>query len=276
MPTLTGPRPPLLVLVRDVTTYRAAAAVPASSLLRDAARHAISDQTIVRLDDQPHTWTVIGPSEQHRHLLGLGPDYLAVTARMRAIDIVNAVAAKAAHLDDRPNVAEALLGGRAEQARDAAEHAAPMIAVALSYTAWAGLLSWDTEETVMRAAWRTAVDAAWDLHSTAGGGRLTAAAVFARALDLIGIADRPAVDYAKAWLDEYPAIDAFLTARGIIWGGRVLDAGAVAERVGVGSSTWRAYVARGESPKPDCGGGWRYSTVDAWRLTRRVPPADWA
>jgi hypothetical protein len=49
-----------------------------------------------------------------------------------------------------------------------------------------------------------------------------------------------------------------------------LTVSAVAERLGIQPSTWRAYVARGQAPKPD---GWydrrtpwwHASTIEAWR-----------
>lgn len=47
----------------------------------------------------------------------------------------------------------------------------------------------------------------------------------------------------------------------------------VCERVGVAKSTWRAYVARGQAPKPDGRHSarmpwWHESTIDEWMKSR--------
>lgn len=144
--------------------------------------------------------------------------------------------------------------------------AAPLVAVLLAVCVRAGLVQWDTGESVQRAASRLALDAAWRLLSDPNP--VTAARVFADVADAMDLVDRPAGDYARTYLDERADIDAALAERDIHWGGRTLTAVQAADRAKVVTSTWTSYVARGQAPAADVDGQWRTATVDAWRITR--------
>lgn len=266
MASITGPTHPLLRIVRDADQAPARHLTSAAAALAAHRRHAVSDQSVVRYDgevgeaDAKVTW--MGPNETHRHLLGIGPDYLAVTGRTRPIDLARQIARYV-----EPNA----VSGQVDRARTliaAAEAAAPMVAVLLVVCLRAEMVRWDTGESVQGAAWRLALDAGHRLLGRLNPALPTPAHVWAEVADALHLVERPAADYARAYLDDRAELDQILVSRDIRWGGRTLTRRQVADRAGIAEGTWDGYVSRTQAPAADGGGEWRAATVDAWRLTR--------
>lgn len=210
----------------------------------------VSDQSVFRADG-----SMVGPAENYQHLASQS-GYVLMSARTSPTDIL------------RQFIPDAFR--RRDQARarvSAAEDAIGLVAVILAIVAANELIEWDTDESVVRAAWRISLDAAADLYPRPSA-NYTPSDVFVDALNLLDCTSRPADEYAARWLSERQTVLARLAELGIEFGGRPLSSSAAAERVGVAASTWRAYVARDQAPKPDLEDGmWHQATVDAYRVT---------
>jgi hypothetical protein len=262
--TVTGPRHPLLARIDQGHRARATYLPVAQEILADHRDHATSDQSVYRLYADAR-YDRVGTHEDHSQLISSDLHAIAVHTNMGADELADQIA--------HDQLGARLRGyqGRAEALRDAAEKAAPQVAVLLAVCVRAELVDWDTDESVQAAGRRLALDAGWRLL-----GRLNPVIprprdIFTDVADALNLVARPASDYAAAYLAERDQIDAALAARGIRWGGRSLTALDAASRAQVAGSTWRAYVARDEAPTADEGGLWRCATVDAWRLTRTSP-----
>jgi hypothetical protein len=90
--------------------------------------------------------------------------------------------------------------------------------------------------------------------------------LWALALDELDIVVRPAAVYARTLLDARDEVAAGLAVHDVEWGGDLLTAREVAQRLHIQESTWRAYVARGQAPVADRPVRWREVTVTAHQL----------
>ena len=220
----------------------------------------VSDATVFAVDPDG-TWSMVGPSEWHRDLLGQ-VGYVEVASRAQSPrDIAVAVSAA--------------IGGQPAKAgpsalhrlADMAEALAPLAEVLLAVAVSSGALEWDTPETIHEAARRLSLDAAWSARRDPNVRQ--PGDLWTQLLSLLGYEQHSASEYAQRYLSDRPAIDAALDEAGIVWGAPLLSANDAAARCSVTSSTWRAYVARIEAPSADEERGWRVATIDAWRLGRR-------
>jgi hypothetical protein len=261
---LTGPIHPLHARIRDGHRARAAFRPVARQILDDHRDHAVSDQTVYRLGPQAR-FDRLGAYEDHRQVLTQDRHTLAVTGRTPVDAVADAIA--------RDQLGDRLPGDqeRAIALRDAAELAAPMVAVLLAVCVRAGMIEWDTGESVQAAARRLSLDAAWRTLPQPNPALPRPRDIFAAVADATNLVDRPGTEYAQAWLTDREEIKAALAEQGIRWGGPTLTAAEAAARASVAASTWRAYTTRQEAPAADEDGRWYPATVDAWRITRAAP-----
>lgn len=242
---------------------------------RDERKHGIGSGTVyelLRADGfaDASGFRRIGPTEDYGHLLDQ-PDYVVVYATRRPRgELAEAISIAASAQSLPGNIA------RAQALHDAAVKAAPMVAALLAVCVQGEVFEWDTDESVAAAGARIALDAAYD---ALGQGMpiqpVQARDIWSLVLTRLNVVDRPAADYAGAYLEQRDTINATLAEQGIEWGGTLLDAAAAADRAGITRSTWTAYVARTEAPAGDAPKLWRLATVDAWRLTRPRAVSDW-
>lgn len=250
--TLTGPRTALDRYIRDAENA-ADRWQPITDAIRAHHRdQGTSGQSVYHLTGDPAAWRYVGPVEDHRDVLGQ-TGYVAVGGRYGA---------------NRYTIADHPHHGRAVVLRAKSTEVAPIVSAALALCLRAGLLIWDTGETVNAAGRRIAAEGAWTLLHDPNPA--TAERVFAAALTVAGVADHAMTEYARAYLAQRDIINPTLDRLGVEWGGHRLDAAEAAERAGISPSTWRAYVTRDQAPGPDWFGPsrWRAATVDSWRLTR--------
>lgn len=260
---IAGPYHPLIRALRSAEARVAGYEDTAKAMLRRHALAAASDESVFRVHGHG-SWSYVGPSEQFGHLatgLDTSGGYVRVGNRRGGYRAL-AQRLSLRYGERSPDELRALV--------DAAAEAAPMIAATLALRVERGTVEWDTGETVMEAALRLARDAAYAM-TRKGSARQVFDSVFE---------GRYVVEeVAAAYLENRAAIDAALETHGIEWdaGDRVLSGVQAAQRVGTAPSAWRSHVSRGQAPAADRAGGWRVTTVDAWRLTRpRAPkPAGW-
>lgn len=265
---LTGPSHPLLRRIRDADRALRAYLPVARAIIEHHRLNGISGQSVYRLDGRDR-WTHLGSYEDERWRLASSPDVLAVSGRDDIRQLAYTIA-QVEHPDRLPGSQ-----ARAVALRDAAQEAAPMVAVVLAVAVHGGLVEWDTTETVQGAGWRLSLDAAWRLLPQPNPTLPRPRDVFAEVLGGLGYTGQPAEDYARHYLDDRDAINASLEAAGVRFGGRMLTAVEAAGRAKVAGGTWTAYVSRGQAPATDEAGQWRTATVDAWRMSRTRRPVDW-
>jgi hypothetical protein len=275
-PVITGSAHPLTRRIFELDRARRADCQrwrpTAGQLLADHLNHGVSDQTVYRIDAaDPPAWTRLGSYENERHLLGHGPDYFAVCGR----DPIDLVVRRL--VDHRHTTLVELRRLRAD-----AELIAPMVGVLLVMLVTAGMLRWDTDETVMQAGLRHAQDTAWHRHVNPPiGVPLTRpAALYAETATDIGLTDayRDATVAAQWWLAHRHQVTDEHDEFTFVVGAELLDAAAAADRAGVLRSTWTSYASRHEAPSPDRDhpSRWYLPTVLSWRLTRpQTPWPDW-
>lgn len=258
---ITGPYHPIIKALHDaerrVTEFRHVA----KGILTHHTLHAESSDSVYRVDS-PTTWSYVGPAEHYRHLVtGLDTrnGYVRV-AHGQGGSI--ALATRLAFLvgERTPVMIQHMI--------DAADLAAPMIAATFVLGVEQGTYGWDSGETVMEAAIRTARDTAHERCSDPTPRKIWQAT----------FTDGYVVEeIARKYLDRREAINIALAEQGIRWGqSHLLSAAHVADRVGLALSTWTAHVSRGEAPGADGDRVWRATTVDAWRLSQpRATLAGW-
>lgn len=256
---LTGPTHPLRAYVREADREIGQHLDTAARLVRAHHQDGTSDTSVFRLPDEEY----VGPLEHHPDLLGQA-GYIIVG---RGRDDLETVAAGLAGRDlRRLALASKLIA--------AAEVAAPMVSALLAVALVDGL-EWDTGETVTEASHRLSMDAAWRIQCAPVIEPTAPSSVYDAVVDMMG-GGLAASDCAARYLISRATIRTLMGAAGIAWGGTHLTAIEAADRSGVVSSTWRAYVARQEAPAEDLPGRWRPTTVDAWRLLRpRAGAAAW-
>jgi hypothetical protein len=268
---ITGPKHPLLARIDEGDTWARKTYLPlAQAVYADHGEHGISDQTVYEITGAA-SWRRIGPAEDHGHLLTQG-GYVAV----RTSEWPGFLARRLAETFAPDRVPGSWV--RAKQLRDVAYAASPMVGVLLAVCHRAGLIEWDTGESIAAAGRRLALDAAWRALPGPNPVLPRPGGVFALAAAALGLVDRPAVDYARTYLTQRADIDAHLAEHGIEWGGTLLPGPDAAARVKTVGATWRSYVSRGEAPAPDeeSPARWRLATLDAWRLVRpRAVATDW-
>ncbi len=259
--TLRGPIHPLVELVRRGDAERRQYEPAASRMIKEHYDRAAAYISVFGVENGVGRY--LGPEEDYGHLLSQ-PGYVRVGGRDNG---VANVAGQMAGTSSAYAAAVKLL--------QAAHGAAPMVDALLAVTTADGDLEWDTGESVQAVAWRLCLDAAERLRIYP---RLSTgpADVYGELLVMLGFGP-DAEECARRYLKRRREIQQALSDAGIEWGPNTVIGPEAAERAGVASSTWRAYVARGEAPDEDLPGGrWYKATIDAWRLTRpRVSNSWW-
>jgi hypothetical protein len=239
----------------------------AGQILADHRQNGTSDQSVYRVEDVDGSisWARVGSHEQCRHLLG--PGYLAVTGRDPVDEVITRIVGSGRT--------------RCHDLHHYATVAAPMVGALLAMLVDAGLMEWDTDETVTQAGLRLGLDAAWRRRDPLTPGRplLAPSGLYAAAVDDLGLTGeyQDAAGVARWWLEHRGRVVCALAAQGIEFGASadLLGGTAAADRAGVTRGTWGGYVSRGEAPGGDtqAPARWLPATVDAWRLTR--PRVEW-
>lgn len=258
---ITGPYHPIIKALHDaerrVTEFRHVA----KCIMTHHTLHADSSDSVYRVDS-PTTWSYVGPAEQYGHLV------TGLDARNGYVRVAHgqggsiALATRLAFLvgERTPVMIQHMI--------DAADLAAPMIAATFVLGIEQGTYGWDSGETVMEAAIRTARDTAHERCSDPTPRKIWESTF---------IDGYVVEEIARKYLERREAINIALAEQGIRWGqSHLLNAAHVAKRVGLALSTWTAHVSRGEAPSADGDRVWRATTVDAWRLSQpRATLAGW-
>lgn len=264
MTRITGTQHPLLrraqADARAVQEFRSLAA----AMWQDQQERGLSQQGIYHLSSQSPTqllWRRVGDWEDSRHLLSDGPAYVAVGDSPEGPRGLAVRIARQTYPDRYVGTA-----ARAQECAQAAEEAAPTVAVLLSARLLRGDLEWDTDESVSDAGRRLALDAGWELHRSQIPVRTTARHVVEHVAGLLDVDD--VASAAAEYLAQRTQLGELLAEQRITWGGDTLSAEQAAARAGLAASSWRAEVSRDRAPVADVDGRWRPATVDAWRATR--------